>query len=146
MDTDPCEEMTNMPPSAEEEQLWAQMIVGLGDSVDPLTASEGTMRFCYERDPGDESQDGEENEGDGAEEQDTHLVVGNLPVSSMAAKVKSPSNQKKSLWKCKMPLAEFDDYHLAAFMYSHLLPEASPQAHCHCKVLNQLYENDKLGM
>ena len=97
--------------------------------------TEGTTMPRYESDP--ESQGTEDGEEDGAKELETQLPSITIP---------SVSN-KKPLWGNKVWSVEFDDHHLAAFMYSHLLPETSPLiTRCHQKVLNSLYKNDHIGM
>ena len=79
---------------------------------------------------------------DGEEEQESCLPVMTVSKSN---EVKVSSIQKK-MWKRKSPTAKFDDQHLAAFMYCHLLPQMNSQPYCRHKVLDNLYENDRLGV
>jgi len=97
-----------------------------------------TMIPDYQSDPEEAEDEGQGTE-DG-EEQETQLHAA-IPPQSSGVRIK-----KKLLHGHKVPLVEFDDHHLAAFMYSHLLPETSLLAHCHRKVLNHLYENDQVGV
>ncbi len=97
-----------------------------------------TMIPDYQSDPEEAEDEGQGTE-DG-EEQETQLHAA-IPPQSSGVRIK-----KKLLHGHKVPLVEFDDHHLAAFMYSHLLPETSLLAHCHQKVLNHLYENDQVGV
>ncbi len=134
VDVDPWEEELNTPPSAEEEWLWVQISVSNDDTQQtlPLVMQEGQIPE-YQVGPevvGDESEgtETEDDEQDGDEEQETQLGEG----------IKTK--------KCKVPLVGFDDHYLAVFMYSHLLPETSPLAGCHRKVLNKLYENNQVGV
>ena len=92
----------------------------------------------YQSDPEEAEDEGQGTE-DG-EEQETQLHAA-IPPQSSGVRIK-----KKLLHGCKAPLVEFNDHHLAAFMYSHLLPETSLLAHCCQKVLNHLYENDQVGV
>jgi len=76
VDVDPCEEMLNAQPSAEEEWLWAQMSTGDCQSKLP-PMMEGTAMPRYESDP--ESQGTEDGEEDGAEELETQLPSITIP-------------------------------------------------------------------
>lgn len=141
IDVDPYEEALDAAISPEEEWLWAQM--SAGDDVVPSTTTEGT---AVSRSDGNRSNPGEAGDevsdvDDGEEEQESRLPVMTVSKSS----VKVGSIQKK-MWKRKSPTAEFDDQHLAAFMYCHLLPQTNSQPYCRRKVLDRLYENDRLGV
>src|SRR5258708_10580869 len=133
MDVDPWEEGLNWPPSAEGEQLWAQMGVSNCDTQQMQTTIPD-----YQSDPEEAEDEGQGTE-DG-EEQETQLCAA-IPPQSSAVRI-----HKKLLHSCKALVVEIDDHHLAAFMYSHLLPETSLLAHCHRKVLNHLCENDQVGV
>src|SRR5258708_12261091 len=74
-----------------------------------------------------------EDEGQGAEdgeEQETQLCAA-IPPQSSGVRIK-----KKLLHGHKAPLVEFNDHHLAAFMYIHLLPDTSLLPHRSQQILN----------
>ena len=104
----------------------------------------GTRSNGNQRNPGeggDEVWDVEDNEGNGAEEQESQVPA----ITGLKSnKAKISSIQKKTC-KCKLPTAKFDDQHLAVFIYSHLLPQMDSQALCWHTVLDCLYENNRLG-
>ena len=143
IDVDPYEEALDAAISPEEEWLWAQM--SAGDSVTPSMTMEGTTtvtRFDGNQSNPGEAGDKVQDVDDGEEEQESRLPVMTVSKSN---EVKVSSIQKK-MWKHKSPTAEFDDQHLAAFMYCHLLPQTNSQPYCRRKVLDCLYENDRLGV